>query len=66
MSTTQPKRRRASGVAKAPRKVGTVTRKVMWSWGNWTFGFWFYSPSSRTRTWGVDLGPLEVLWRRSY
>lgn len=30
-------------------------------WGKWTFGFWV-DPSNKT-WFGIDLGPLEIVWR---
>jgi len=35
--------------------------KVMWTWTNWTFGLW-YSRVRKHRAWGIDLGPLEIIW----
>lgn len=32
-----------------------------WKWGKWTFGCWT-DPGNRT-FFGIDLGPLEVIWR---
>lgn len=35
---------------------------VAWKWRKWTFGFWT-DPSNWTR-FGIDFGPLEIVWRR--
>lgn len=34
---------------------------VAWRWGKWTFGFWV-DRANHTLL-GVDVGPLEVVWR---
>lgn len=35
------------------------------SWSNWTFGVWWGGkPMFRWKTIGVDLGPLELTWRK--
>ncbi len=34
---------------------------VAWKWRKWTFGFWT-DPSNWT-AFGIDVGPLEVVWR---
>lgn len=33
-------------------------------WNNWTFGVWWSSKRDRYRAFGVDLGPLELCWRK--
>jgi hypothetical protein len=32
-----------------------------WKWRKWTFGFWT-DPSNWT-AFGIDIGPLEIVWR---
>lgn len=32
-----------------------------WKWLKWTFGVWS-DPSNRTY-FGIDFGPLEIVWR---
>lgn len=32
-----------------------------WKWLKWTFGFWC-DPANRT-WFGIDFGPLEIVWR---
>lgn len=34
---------------------------VAWKWSKWTFGFW-WDRDNKT-LFGVDVGPLEVVWR---
>jgi hypothetical protein len=35
--------------------------KAQIEWSNWTFGFWWWP--GRTG-WGIDIGPLELIWKR--
>lgn len=42
-------------------------RQVNWTWTNWTFGIWWSSRRNRRlpyAAFGIDLGPLEVVWRQ--
>jgi hypothetical protein len=38
-------------------------RKVLVTWTNWTFGPW-YAVLNGDQVWGIDIGPLEIMWRR--
>jgi hypothetical protein len=38
--------------------------RITWTWTNWTFGVWT-KQFHRFRAWGIDLGPLEMVWRTS-
>jgi hypothetical protein len=35
---------------------------VTWTWTNWTFGV-YWGPIGRTNVFGIDIGPLELIWR---
>lgn len=43
------------------RRLKSPFPDVAWKWGKWTFGFWV-DRANRT-AFGVDVGPLEVVWR---
>jgi hypothetical protein len=46
----------------APHPASPLLRPdVSWKWGKWTFGFWV-DRENKTRL-GIDVGPLEVVWR---
>lgn len=32
-----------------------------WKWLKWTFGFW--SDPANNTVFGIDFGPLEIVWR---
>lgn len=32
-----------------------------WKWLKWTFGFW--SDPANNTVFGIDIGPLEIVWR---
>jgi hypothetical protein len=34
---------------------------VAWRWLKWTFGFW--SDPANATLFGIDFGPLEIVWR---
>ena len=34
---------------------------IAWKWRKWTFGFWT-DPKNWT-FFGIDIGPLEIVWR---
>lgn len=38
-------------------------RSTTFTWSNWTFGYWSKTVGKQ-RAWGVDVGPLEVMWMR--
>lgn len=42
-------------------KVKSWRPDVGWKWLKWTFGFWS-DPDNRT-LFGIDFGPLEIVWR---
>jgi hypothetical protein len=47
-------------------RITSVWRfKVEWSWTNWTFGVWYGKFSGRHAI-GVDMGPLELIWKQVY
>lgn len=35
-------------------------------WQNWTFGVWWgrFGPAKMRLRWGIDFGPLEMMWTR--
>lgn len=33
------------------------------NWTNWTFGIWFGRINRKTKAFGIDLGPFEMLWQ---
>lgn len=35
--------------------------KYSFEWTNWTLGVWW---STQIGAWGIDLGPLEMIWHR--
>lgn len=37
-------------------------REVKISKTNWTFGIWFW----KRKAFGIEIGPLEILWKRIY
>lgn len=40
--------------------------QATWSWTNWTIGIW-WNRSTRRSPWpcfGIDVGPLEAVWRK--
>lgn len=42
-------------------KLRSKTPDIAWKWRKWTFGFWT-DPSNWT-AFGIDIGPLEIVWR---
>lgn len=46
---------------KTVRKRRGWTPDFGWKWGKWTFGFW-HDPENHT-LFGIDIGPLEIVWR---
>lgn len=40
-------------------------REVRVTWTNWTFGIW-WGPIARNSFIGVDVGPLEIVWRKKW
>lgn len=35
-------------------------------WTSWTFGIWYAAPPKlRRKTFGIDLGPVALVWRKS-
>lgn len=42
-------------------KLKSYTPDVGWKWGKWTFGFW--TDSLNFTFFGIDIGPLEIVWR---
>lgn len=40
-------------------------RTITVTWTNWTFGAWAGDIGTE-RAWGVDLGPLEITWKRHH
>jgi hypothetical protein len=41
-----------------------LARQVTWCWTNWTFGVYSVKLSRSQRAYGIDFGPLEIIWRR--
>lgn len=37
--------------------------QVKWKWHKWTFGFW--TDPEKGHKFGIDFGPLEIIWRRN-
>lgn len=35
---------------------------VSLTWTNWTFGFWYGRFSKNKAAWGIDIGPLELVY----
>ena len=35
--------------------------EVNWKWWKWTFGFW--RDVANHTAFGIDIGPLEIVWR---
>lgn len=42
-----------------------TTRAVTWTWTNWTFGVWYARFGKYKQGWGIDIGPFEIVWKRS-
>lgn len=45
-----------------PRPARGLRPDVAWRWGKWTFGLW--TDAGNHTILGIDVGPLEVVWRR--
>lgn len=52
---------RGAGEFRMGDKGTGIWPEVGWKWRKWTFGWWT-DPSNRTR-FGIDFGPLEIVWR---
>lgn len=42
-------------------KPVSLRPEIGWKWLKWTFGFW--SDPSNCTFFGIDIGPLEIVWR---
>jgi hypothetical protein len=42
-------------------KIKSHKPGVAWKWWKWTFGFW-HDAENHTFI-GIDIGPLEIVWR---
>lgn len=42
-------------------KLKSVVPEINWKWRKWTIGFWT-DPSNHT-FFGIDILPLEIVWR---
>lgn len=42
-------------------KLKSYRPEVNWKWQKWTFGFW--RDVENYTAFGIDFGPLEIVWR---
>lgn len=46
------------------RNARVRERRTTLTWTNWTFGVWW--DRRRLKAFGIDLGPLEIVWRKRH